>query len=122
MDTIKNIVGSAAIIEYFKSLSNINIDDYSVNPVQYNNFLYLIDFCKELETLYDCEIFRCIYNPKWQNGCVEMLFHEEFAINADIYPRFMRVLKWCNGLNISTSPLNEDWVQITFFVNDIWYL
>ena len=116
----KDIIGRAATLAYFADLQQSSLDDYSVNEEQYNRFIKLIEYCKGLEKQYDCELFRCIFNPKWINGCVEVVFHGEWGIEPEFFKDFLHHLELCDCFNIAANPLGDDWVQVTFFVNDLW--
>lgn len=118
---MQKIIGTAAILSYLSDLKRTEPDDYVGNEEQYNKFLKVIEYCQFLEATEDCQIYRCVFNPAWLDGNVEMLFHTEWAINSDRFKILLDTLSLCDGLNVSVNPTEEGGAQVTFFVNGVWH-
>lgn len=82
-------------------------------------FLTLSDYAKKLVAENDCEVFRIICNADYPDGVIELIFHgqiEMFNAKND----FAKAVLTADGFNISQNPLGDDWIQITFFIKDMW--
>lgn len=120
MDKKQVLLGSAATLAYFADLQHNKLDEYETNEDQYKRFINVIKYCLTLEMQYDCELFRCIFNPRWIDGSVEMIFHGDWAVNSDVFQEFVNAVGSCDAINVATNPLGDDWVQVTFFVRNLW--
>lgn len=106
-------------------LAEYNIKDggrYEFNPEKIDRMNDIIAYCQKLEKEYGCKIIRCMLEPKYEQGFVEVLFDDEWALGQrpDSLNEFVRTLQACDGLNIATNPAGEDMFQITFFVEKLW--
>ena len=85
MDKKQILLGSAATLAYFADLQHNNLDEYETNEDQYERFINVVKYCLMLEKQYDCELFRCVFNPRWIDGSVEMIFHGDWAVNSEVF-------------------------------------
>lgn len=116
----KKIIGIASVLAHLADYKDSNIEDYEADEQKYDKFIELIKYCKGLEQSFDCELFRCTFDPRWIDGSVEMIFHSDWAVGRDNLKQLTSILSKCDGINISTTPLGEDWIEVTFFILGLW--
>ena len=113
----KNVI-QAFLVDY-ESKNNGN---YQFNPSKSHKMYDIIAYCQKLEREYACKIIRCMLEPKYEQGYIQVLFSGELALGekAASLKEFIDTLKLCDGINITTNPAGEDLFQITFFIEDLW--
>lgn len=96
--------------------------DYELNGDQYDKFCYIAQYCESLSNDSVCQIIRVMTEPKYEQGYIQLLFTRELEVgNArDDLTKLIDVLRVCDGINITVSPITEESFQVTFFVDNLW--
>lgn len=97
-------------------------DNYVLNPSKEKQMCAIIDYCRKLEQEHGYKVIRCMCDPRYEQGYIQVLFSGElvFGKTSPSIEEFAAVLKRCDGINITTNPAGEDLFQITFFVENLW--
>ena len=110
----------AHLIDY-ESKSN---DDYEFNDEKCDKMNDIIAYCQTLEKDHGYKIIRCVIEPRYEQGSIQVLFNGEFILGNREHEAnlqdFIKTLGLCDGVNITTNPVDEDMFQITFFVDNLW--
>ncbi len=111
-----------AIQAWIRDYASRSDSDYELNEQKQQKWLSLVEYCQGLEETYNCQILRYYMEPRMIQGAIEVVFKGEWAVGEkpDSLRQFIDALECCDGLNIATTPADEDWVVLTFFVNDLW--
>ena len=113
----KNVV--KAFLADYRSKDN---NGYEFDEDKCDKMNNIIAYCQNLETEYGCKIIRCMLEPKYEQGYIQVLFSGELALGEkkSSLQEFIEALKLCDGVNITTNPAGEDFFQITFFVEHLY--
>ena len=106
------------MLEYFKQMAAPQTKEFMEQKYQAIEELFL--YCKHLTECYDCEICRTILDQRSSQAAIEVIFHGEWGFSDDEKNAFTRIVSLCDSLNIADNPCGEGWIQVTFFINDIW--
>lgn len=111
-----------AIRAWLADYASQSDSDYELNEQKQQKWLTLAEYCQSLEDEYDCQILRYCVEPRMKQGAIEVMFRGEWAVGEkpDSMLKFIGALECCDGLNIATTPADDDWIVVTFFVNDLW--
>ena len=122
MNFIENEFAKDVIKAFLANYKSKDNDKYEFNMDKCDKMNDIIAYCQKLETEYDCKIIRCMLEPKYEQGYIQVLFRGELALGEKeaSLKEFIDTLKLCDGINITTNPAGEDLFQITFFVEDLW--
>lgn len=80
----------------------------------------LIEYCSKLTDTYGCSINRTMTSPKYLHGYIEIGFNHGWSLQDEHLNGLTEVLAICDGFNIESDPINEDGIQVTFFINNLW--
>ena len=113
----KNVI-KAYLLDY----KSKNDDTYEFNSEKVDKMDDVILYCHKLEEQYGCKIIRCMIEPKYRQGYIQVLFKGELILEKAYgsLDEFSNAIKLCDGINIDTNPAGEDMFQITFFIEDLW--
>lgn len=122
MDITKEEFSKNVVKAFLLKYASKNNNDYEFNPEKCDKMNAVIAYCEKLESEYNCKIIRCMLEPKYVQGYIQILFDGEFAIGekAMSLKEFTDTLTLCDGVNISANPAGDDMFQITFFIEDLW--
>lgn len=122
MNAIENDFAKNVIKAFLTEYESKDNSRYEFNPQKCDKMNEIIAYCQKLETEYDCKIIRCMLEPKYTQGYIQVLFSGEFVLDkkAASLKDFIATLGLCDGVNITTNPAGDDLLQITFFVENLW--
>lgn len=96
------------------------IKKQNLDPEKKERLLRLLSFCEEYTKKGLWNIEKVVCDPSWPTAYVEVISEKQLEINQTSLRYFKSALNLCDCLNVSTTPLGEDWVQMTFIIKDIW--
>ncbi len=122
MNFIEEELAKTAIKAFLVDYRSKNNDDYEFNDDKCDKMNDIICYCQKLETEYDCKIIRCMLEPRYEQGYIQVLFNGELPLGEKkaSLEEFINTLKLCDGVNITANTVGEDLFQITFFVEKLW--
>ena len=122
MNFIENEFAKDVIKAFLADYKSKNNSNYEFNMDKCDKINDIIAYCQKLEKEHGCKVIRCMLEPKYEQGYIQVLFCGEFAIGAKdgSLGEFVDAIKLCDGVNITTNPAGEDMFQITFFVENLW--
>lgn len=122
MDSIENEFAMDVIKAFCENQKRKQNSKYDLNPDKCDKMNDIIAYCQRFESEYDCKIIRCMLEPKYEQGYIQVLFQGELVVGEKQgnLNDFIETLKLCDGINITTNPAGEDMFQITFFVENLW--
>lgn len=111
---------SEVIKAYLQDYQKKNNNDYEYDSDKLDKVNEIIARCRDMEDNFKCKIIRCMLEPKYEQSYVQVLFKEELAVNGEQLQNLINILQLCDGINITTNPVDDEWFEITFFVDNVW--
>ena len=122
MNFIENEFAKDVIKAFLADYNSKDNANYEFNMDKCDKMNNIIAYCQKIETECNCKIIRCMLEPKYKQGYIQVLFSGELTLGEkeETLKEFIDTLKLCDGINITTNPAGEDLFQITFFVENLW--
>ena len=119
---LKEQLTKLAVLAYLKKYEEDSLKEYSLNEEKIENVRKIAEYCEYLHNHHNCKLIRYICEPAYKQFGVEMLSQNDLPIGniPEELLKFKEAVNYCDGLNIAANPLGDDYVQLTFFVNDLW--
>lgn len=121
-EILKEQFAKLAVLAYLKKYEEDSLKEYFLNEEKVENVKKVAEYCEYLHDHYKCKLVRYVCEPAYKQFGVEMLSPGDIPIGdtAEELQKFREVINYCDGLNIAANPLGDDYIQLTFFVNDLW--
>ena len=122
MNFVENSFAKEVVKAFLSEYASKDNEKYEFDMDKCDKMNNIIAYCQKLEKENDCKIIRCMLEPKYEQGYVQVLFRGEFVLgeSKESLTSFIEAVGQCDGINITTNPVGEEYFQITFFVEDLW--
>lgn len=114
-------VAKMAILAWIKNYNGINDDEYDLDKKKGEKMNSLIAYCQQIESSNArCSISRCVLEPKYIQGSIEVLIDGEWIVDAKsgALRSFIKAIHLCDAVNI--EPFGDGLLHITFFIENLY--